>query len=452
MENNFIQVDGTVFKIKDEKIILRGFGIGNWLNIEHFMIGIPGSESQIRAAIQQVYGEKQSSQFWEKYLQSYLGEKDFQFLRKIRVNSIRLSFNYHHFESDLNPYQFKESGFHHIDRILSLCEKYEIYAILDLHAAPGGQNPDWHSDNAIGEALFWEHREFQKRVISLWKYIAKRYRSNQWIAGYDFLNEACYYEPQGKIVDKFYHELASEIRKLDENHIFFIEGDFYANFFREFTPYDDPNIAYSFHFYPSGFGNNLEHFTSKNQLQKLEQAIFRNGELNYVLEELKRPLWCGETGINFQKGNTKLFQSLLHDTIAIFEKYGISWAIWTYKDARNMGCVRPKENSLWMRFSRLMSKDWRFGDEFSKYLISNEVIKNLGLTHLQQNVQRKLNFRLMANEHLVRSSQFKEILAQIPFDELITYPESFLFENCEIWEIIAEIIKKSASNSEKTKN
>ncbi|UCE13389.1 MAG: cellulase family glycosylhydrolase [Candidatus Heimdallarchaeota archaeon] len=447
MEHNFLQVDGIHFKADDEKIILRGFGIGNWLNIEHFMIGIPGSESQIRTAIAQTYGENQSSQFWEKYLHSYLGEKDFHFLSKIGVNSIRLSFNYHHFESDLTPYDYNEAGFHHIDRILSLCEKYKIYAILDLHAAPGGQNPDWHSDNAIGEALLWEYREFQERVISLWKYIAKRYQSNQWIAGYDFLNEACYYEPQGKIVDKFYHELVSEVRKVDKNHIFFIEGDFYANFFRNFTSYDDPNIAYSFHFYPSLFRDTNAHVNSKTQLQHIEQALFGSGELNYVLKELKRPLWCGETGINFQRGNLEKFQSLLHDTISILEKYGISWAIWAYKDTRNMGCVRPKEESQWIRFSKLLSKDWRFGDEFKKYLISNEVIKNLGLTHLPQNVQRKLNFRLMANEHLIRSSLFKETLVKIPFDELITYPESFLFENCEVWEGVAEIIKQFAFES-----
>ncbi|MFX0209410.1 MAG: cellulase family glycosylhydrolase, partial [Candidatus Hodarchaeota archaeon] len=173
MNPSFIKVDGPNFVVNGKKITFRGFGVGNWLNIEHFMIGLPGSESQLKKAIENAYGPKKASEFWEKYHLCYINEKDFQFLNEIGVNSIRLSFNYHLFESDLKPFSYDPNGFHQLDRILKLCEKYNIYAILDLHAAPGGQNPDWHSDNATGEALFWEHKDFQKRVIELWKYIAQ---------------------------------------------------------------------------------------------------------------------------------------------------------------------------------------------------------------------------------------------------------------------------------------
>lgn len=32
------------------------------------------------------------------------------------------------------------------------CAKHGIYTIIDLHAAPGAQNTDWHSD--LGESVF----------------------------------------------------------------------------------------------------------------------------------------------------------------------------------------------------------------------------------------------------------------------------------------------------------
>ena len=47
----------------------------------------------------------------------------------------------------MNPRVLKESGFKHLDRVIDLCAEYGIYTILDLHAAPGGQNTDWHSDS-----------------------------------------------------------------------------------------------------------------------------------------------------------------------------------------------------------------------------------------------------------------------------------------------------------------
>ncbi len=444
MNSTFIKVDGPNFVLNGKKIIFRGFGIGNWLNIEHFMIGLPGSESQLRKALEQAYGLKKASEFWEKYYIYYLNEKDFQFLKAIGVNSIRLSFNYRHFESDLKPYSYNPNGFQQFDRILKLCEKYKIYAILDLHAAPGGQNPDWHSDNAIGEAIFWEHQDFQNRVIELWKHIARYYCSNPWIAAYDLMNEPCYYEPKGKIIDQFYHKLAKEIRKVDKNHIFFIEGDFYGHFFTNFTSYDDPNVAYSFHFYPSIFSDNIEMTSEERrteQLKKIYKAIFGDGEINFVKNELQRPLWCGETGISLKRGHIKFYESLLRDTIEIFEKNGISWSIWAYKDARSMGCLHPKTDSPWMRFSITASGDWRFNEEFQKYLISNEVLKNMNLTHLPTSLQRKLNFRLLANNQLVLCNRYKDIFNKIPVEELMTYPESFLFENCDQWSGIIDIVK-----------
>ena len=40
----------------------------------------------------------------------------------------------------MNPRTLKESGFKHLDRVINLCAENGIYTVLDLHAAPGGQN------------------------------------------------------------------------------------------------------------------------------------------------------------------------------------------------------------------------------------------------------------------------------------------------------------------------
>ena len=65
-----------------------------------------------------------------------------------------------------------------LDRVVEQCSAEGLYVILDLHAVPGGQNQDWHSDSGMGEALFWRFKEFQDRVVNLWIEIAKRYKGN----------------------------------------------------------------------------------------------------------------------------------------------------------------------------------------------------------------------------------------------------------------------------------
>lgn len=438
MNDKFVKVDGSNFTVNNEKIIFRGYGIGNWLNIEHFMIGLPGSESQIRSAIENSYGKNKANQFWEKYYNCYINEKDFQFLKNIGVNSVRISFNYHHFESDQNPYYYHKSGFEQIDRILNLCEKYCIFAILDLHSAPGGQNPDWHSDNAIGECLFWKYRDFQKRVIALWSYIAEYYRENHWIAAYDLLNEPTYYEPKGKMIDSFYQELIGKIREVDPNHLFFIEGDFYGHRFKEFEPCPDPNVAYSIHFYPTF---SIEDYKEDStRVKKLNDALLIHCDVNEIKTRLKRPIWCGETGISSRRGNIPLYESILRDCISVLEKHHISWSIWCYKDARSMGSLRPKDNSLWMKFSRQACGNWEFSEEFDQYLKSSKVIENMYSEGLPTEVQRKLTFRLLANNQLVLCCNYPNIFAKIPFEEFLKYPDSFLFDNCEKWPAIIDII------------
>ncbi len=439
MSTGFVKINGTNFVVNNKKIIFRGFGIPNFLNIEHFLIGLPGSESQIRRAIIDAYGQKESEIFWEKFYKCYLNEKDFEFFKYIGINSIRLSFNYHIFESDQDPYNYNKKGFKQIDRALDLCDKYKIYAILDLHSAPGGQNPDWHSDNAIGECLFWEYADFRNRTIALWEYIANKYKNNPWIAAYDLLNEPCLYDINGKPINDFYGTIIKKIRKIDNNHILFIEGDFYARDFTCFKQFDDPNIAYSFHYY-AFFNQNK--FLSGDILKKVETDLFENITLDYIQNKLKKPIWCGETGILLNSLNKELQENILKNTIIILEKYNISWSLWDYKDARSMGSLFPSDNSKWMEFSRKACNNWEFwhNQRESEVEVEN-LFKKYSINKNEKKLNLKLKFRIMANNQLLYIENYKKLFSKIKFEDLLTYPEAFLFDKCEQWNEIIEMIK-----------
>ncbi|TDL17104.1 hypothetical protein BD410DRAFT_794680 [Rickenella mellea] len=44
---SFVTVSGTRLVVGDEEIILRGAGLGGWMNMENFITGYPGCEFQI---------------------------------------------------------------------------------------------------------------------------------------------------------------------------------------------------------------------------------------------------------------------------------------------------------------------------------------------------------------------------------------------------------------------
>ena len=51
------------------------------------------------------------------------------------LNCLRLPFNYRHFEDDMNPFVFKESGFKHLDRVINIVSSYS-FGEVDESALP----------------------------------------------------------------------------------------------------------------------------------------------------------------------------------------------------------------------------------------------------------------------------------------------------------------------------
>ena len=43
---DFVKVKGKEFYYKGESILFFGLGVGSWLNMEHFMLGLPGTDSE----------------------------------------------------------------------------------------------------------------------------------------------------------------------------------------------------------------------------------------------------------------------------------------------------------------------------------------------------------------------------------------------------------------------
>ena len=170
----YIQNKNGQFVVGNRRIRLKGFGIGSWLNLEHYMVGLPTPDSVIRSSFEAVYGKANAVKFWEKYTYSFIKEEDFELIRESGANFLRVPFNYRLFIDD-NKESLKEEGFTYLTYLLDLCDKYGIYVLLDLHTAPGGQNPDWHSDNRTGIPQFWEFQVFRRQITKLWGEIAKRF-------------------------------------------------------------------------------------------------------------------------------------------------------------------------------------------------------------------------------------------------------------------------------------
>ncbi len=333
-----------------DTVYLRGFGLGGMLHMENFIDGYPANEESMREGLKKVLGERKYNLYFDTFYKSYFTEPDAEYIQSLGLNLVRIPINYRLFEDDINPGVIKKEAFEYLDKVIELCAKHQIYTIIDLHALPGSQNQHWHSDNPTHVAAFWIYKEFQDRAVHLWEAIAEHYRNQPWVAGYDLINEPA--DPSGEKLFPYYKRLREAIRKIDEKHILFLEGDRYATDFSKFTEVWE-NVVYTNHDYAMPgfiFGGDYPGYTREKYYDKdtLEKDFLEKSEFMFSHSV---PLWVGEFGPVYTGSPEKdeMRYQILKDQLAYYNKYKVSWCIWLYKDMGLQAIMHQKDSTPYMK-------------------------------------------------------------------------------------------------------
>lgn len=443
-DENWLKVSGNqIVNQKGDTVYLRGFGLGGMLHMENFINGYPSNEETMREGLLEVLGEKKYNLFFDTFLNSYFTEPDAQYIHSLGLNLVRIPVNYRRFEDDMNPGVIREEAFKYLDKVIELCAKNQIYTIIDLHALPGAQNQHWHSDNPTHKALFWQHKDFQDRVVHLWEVIAEHYKNQPWVAGYDLINEPA--EPTGEKVIPYYKRLREAIVKIDPDHILFLEGDRYAVDFSKFTEVWD-NVVYTNHDYAiPGFitGGDYPGYTGKRYFNKdtLEHDFLKRSEFMFSHNV---PLWVGEFGPvytgNPEKDNMRY--QILKDQLAYYNKYKVSWCIWLYKDMGLQAIIHQNENTPYMKLvsSFLSKKDslgadsWGATDKNIRQVIKplEDLFKEKFPGYNPYPKGQVSHINLMVRHLLIAEAlvpEYCELFKDLTEQNLIELAQSFRFEN-----------------------
>ncbi|WP_404429257.1 glycoside hydrolase family 5 protein [Microbacterium lacus] len=351
---SFLRVHGT--DLVDESgatTRMAGVGLGGWMNMENFITGYPGNEEAIRRLLRDRMGDDAYDAFFDEFLDVFLADEDAAFLASVGIDSVRIPFNYRHFEDDARPFVLKESGLDRLDRVVATLGRHGIRSILDLHAVPGRQNQHWHSDNPTHVAEFWNHPHFQDRVVNLWEAIADRFRDRPEVAGYNPINEPA--DPSGKVLLPFYERLEAAIRSVDPRHVLFLDGNRYSTDFSIFDRRSDPlpNTVYTAHDYalPGITSATAYPGTTRGEYfdrSVVEQTFLRRTE---YMRRTGTPIWIGEFGPVYSTDRSQDVWrlQLLRDQLEIYRDHGASWALWTYKDIGLQGLVYADPESDYLR-------------------------------------------------------------------------------------------------------
>jgi len=330
----FLHRDGqNIVDGNGQNVILRGLGLGGWMVQEGYMLqtdAFAGPQHKIKEKITQLIGETNTAEFYQAYRNNGITKRDIDSLAAWGFNSVRLPMHYNLYtlpieqEPVAGQNTWLDEGFEMTDNLLAWCAENNLYLILDLHAAPGGQGKDANiSDYDSTKPSLWESADNQNKMIALWRKLALRYKDSPWIGAYDIINEpnwnftgtnqnGCDEQNNGPL-RALQLAVTQAIREVDTNHLIFIEGNCWGNNYNGMFPLWDDNLALSFHKY-----------WNYNTTASIQGILNLRTQHNV-------PIWLGESGENSNVWFT--------DALSLMESNNIGWAFWPMKKIESIAGV-----------------------------------------------------------------------------------------------------------------
>lgn len=364
----FIRIDGqNLIAPNGGKFFIQGINLGNWLNPEGYMFGFKRTSSArlIDEAFCEMAGPDFTNLFWKKFKDNYITRDDIRYIRKTGMNTIRIPFHYKLFtDEDYMGLSVNQDGFQRIDSLVNWCRESEIYLILDMHDAPGGQTGD-NIDDSYGYPWLMTSEESQSKFVAIWKKIAEHYQNEPVILGYDLLNEpiATYFgdekEKLNAALEPVYKKAVAAIREEDQNHIVILGGAQWNSNFKVFTDSKfDGKLMYTCHrYWCDTLQANIQDFVS-----------FR--------DSVNLPMFMGETGENTDQW--------IGAWTRLMERNNIGWTYWPYKKMGSpssvMNIAQPENWDKIVEFTEAPRNNF---DEIRKARPDQELVKKAMLQMIE---------------------------------------------------------------------
>ena len=220
--------------------------------------------------------------------------------------------------------------------VLPMAVKYGMRVAIDLHVPPGGKRSDGEM-NMFHEPVYAEH------FMLCWVRIAKRFRGNTAVYGYDLINEPVQKrEPAGGMdCWTLQRKTAERIREIDPDTPIIVESNLAASpyAFPE-KPFDLKNIIYQMHAYIPLEYTHQRVFSPNDEPRKWPDPS-RGWERDFCIRErILKPvrdfqlkygarIYVGEfSAICWAEGADRF----LADCISLFEEFGWDWTYHAFRE------------------------------------------------------------------------------------------------------------------------
>lgn len=243
---------------------LQGVNLGGWLVLEKWLIPglFAGMSADDEYGLCARLGDSKHD-ILNNHRQSFITMNDFAVLARHGVNAVRIPVGYWVFEDD-GPYV---NTAHYLDWAVAAAAQYDIYVLIDLHAAPGSQN-GWDHSGSIG-GIAWTQPANIAKTLDVLERLADRYGNAPNLWGIEVLNEPHWSIPK-ETLTRFYQDAYERIRRHATDRVAVVLHDSFRPSLWGDVLAGEPNVIIDSHLYQC-FSDEDKALSFDGHLQKAGQ-------------------------------------------------------------------------------------------------------------------------------------------------------------------------------------
>lgn len=282
------------------------------------------------------YGPIMAPQVMREHWRTFIVEEDFRFIASNGLNAVRIPVGWWIASDPTPPKPYVGGSLQALDNAFLWARKYSLKVIIDLHAAPGSQNPWEHSANRDGTIEWGKTDDSIQQTVAVIDFLAARYAKNPSLYAVELINEPLAPEVTLDMVKKFYEAGYNAVRKHSSTTYVVMSNRLGSADPTELLSFSSglKGSVIDVHYYnlfSDMFDNmsvqqNLD-FVNTNRSTQLNTVTQSNGPLTFVGE------WVAEWQV--RDATKEDYQKFAKAQLEVFGCATFGWAYWTLKNVNN---------------------------------------------------------------------------------------------------------------------
>ncbi|ORY04290.1 glycoside hydrolase superfamily [Clohesyomyces aquaticus] len=328
---------------------IRGVNLGSLFIIEPWMasqefasMGCGGQKSEFDCMLS--LGQEAGNAAFQKHWDTYITEQDLNTMQQYGLNTIRVPVGYWMVEDTVyqDSEHFPKGGLKYLDRLAGWAADRNLYVVLDLHGAPGAQEPNQPFTGQYAPSAGFFHSWQYERAYKFLQVMTQRIHSN---AAYrttgmiEVLNEPERNHPD--LITEFYATAYAKIRETEAQVNCPAESQLTIQFMDQGwgagNPADvvggKPNVAYDNHRYLK-WDTSIEHSKSSYLATSCSDSFGYGGNTPLIVGEwslaIKDELESTPEFDPNVESNKAFYTQWWAAQVQAYEKQ-LGWVYWSWK-------------------------------------------------------------------------------------------------------------------------